>query len=115
MLLQVLVQMHEHKRGHCDIKTENIMVHFQPDLTVDRVILIDLGISSVYEGMLPMQAYVVHNIMHPLGVSQLPLIGTDGAADIVVLASQPKGSDLSQCYQPNLIPQHVCCVSLMPV
>ena len=50
MVLQGLSDMHAFGRGHCDLKPENTVVHFDPDLEVDKLTLIDLGSSCIYEG-----------------------------------------------------------------
>lgn len=49
--LQSLGQLHQHDRGHYDIKPSNIMVCFDNEAHAEKITLVDLGLSSKFTGM----------------------------------------------------------------
>lgn len=53
-LLQALSELHVHGWGHGDVKASNIFVDFD-ELQVVKVVLIDVGSSSNFQGMLSAQ------------------------------------------------------------
>lgn len=77
MWLQAVSHLHFEGRGHCDIKTTNIVVHFDADYIVDKVTLIDLGFSHTHIGNALGQVITglcTHLLWHSLSTSEADML-----------------------------------------